>query len=109
MDVRAQLAAEEVRRAALRAILAAPEGIAYEAGWTASRTSTTYDLDAAERRFERRYGEGFGGTMFAAGWTDQATDKPKFTALTPAQSPATLSERSRAREVRPMVVGGVAR
>lgn len=52
-----------------------PERIAYAAGWAASKRTTTYDLDAAESRFERKRGAGFGGTMFAAGWTDYAAER----------------------------------
>lgn len=46
---------------------------AYRKGWDASKRTTTYDLDAAESRFERRYGTGT-GTAFAAGWADHASD-----------------------------------
>jgi hypothetical protein len=58
-----------------------PEHTAYEAGWAASKRTRTYDLDAAEARFEARHGQGYGGSMFAAGWTDYASDYPKFTSL----------------------------
>lgn len=58
-----------------------PERIAYDAGWAASRRTTTCDLDAAEARFARKYGADFGGTYFAAGWIDYAADNPKYNAL----------------------------
>jgi hypothetical protein len=58
-----------------------PERVAYRAGWDASKRTSTCDLDAAERRFEKKYGPGYGGTMFAAGWADYASDREKFTSL----------------------------
>jgi len=48
---------------------------AYRAGWNASKRTRTYDLDAAERRYESRHGTA-GGSAFAAGWTDYAADRP---------------------------------
>lgn len=56
--------------------MSTPERTAYRAGWDASKRTTTCDLDAAEARFERRFGADFGGTMFAAGWGDYAADRP---------------------------------
>jgi hypothetical protein len=53
---------------------------AYDKGWRASARSRTYDLDAAERRFESRYGTDT-GAWFAAGWTDYAADLDYGTAL----------------------------
>ncbi len=58
-----------------------PERHAYEAGWRASQRTRTCDLDAAERRYEDRYGADHGGTMFAAGWVDAACGNPKGTSL----------------------------
>lgn len=55
--------------------------MAYEAGWRASQRTTTYDLDAAEARFEASHGSDFGGTNFAAGWVDVAAGNPKWTSL----------------------------
>lgn len=50
---------------------AVDEREAFRAGWRASSRTTTYDLDAAEQRFERRHGVSTGST-FAAGWTAHA-------------------------------------
>lgn len=44
---------------------------AFRAGYAASKRSTTFDLDAAEARFESRHGSDT-GTAFAAGWTAYA-------------------------------------
>jgi hypothetical protein len=67
------------------------ERIAYEAGWNASKRTKTYDLDAAEARFEARHGA-IGGSMFAAGWTDYAADHDKYDSLSePAADVETVS------------------
>lgn len=47
---------------------------AYRKGWDASRRTTTYDLDAAEARFEKRYGEWY-SPAFNRGWNDYAADR----------------------------------
>lgn len=52
---------------------------AYRAGWNASKRSTTYDLDAAERRYDRNHKDV--DNMFSAGWCDFAIDRPYGWAL----------------------------
>lgn len=55
------------------------ERAAYEAGWNASKNSKTYDLDAAEARYERKHANP--AAMFSAGWADYAADRPKYSTL----------------------------
>ncbi|ABE67749.1 hypothetical protein Wildcat_169 [Mycobacterium phage Wildcat] len=47
---------------------------AYRKGWDASKRTTTYDLGAAETRFEERHGS-TQVNAFIAGWTDYASDQ----------------------------------
>lgn len=46
---------------------------AYRAGWLASKRTTTYDLDAAQQRFERTHGTTH-SSAFIDGWIDFASD-----------------------------------
>ena len=46
---------------------------AYRLGWSASKRTLTWDLDAAQSRYERRYGTAH-VSDFIAGWMDCATD-----------------------------------
>lgn len=48
---------------------------AYRKGWDASRRTTTYDLEAAERRFLMAHGETH-HDAFVRGWIDYAADRP---------------------------------
>lgn len=54
--------------------LTAADRAAYAAGWKASRRSTTYDLGAAEARYERTHDDPH--ALFSAGWVDFAADRP---------------------------------
>lgn len=49
---------------------------AYRLGWNASERTRTYDLTAAEMRFEARYGATFSDD-FARGWIDYAAGNEK--------------------------------
>lgn len=70
---------------------------AYDAGWQASKVSRTFDLDAAEARYERKYGYD-SRADFAGGWADQASDYEKYTSLKPKVTapdpPTTVTVRS---------------
>lgn len=50
------------------------EVAAYKAGWKASQTTKTYDLDAAETRYGRTHDDT--GNYFSKGWCDYAADYP---------------------------------
>lgn len=47
---------------------------AYKAGWLASKRSTTYDLNAAEARYDSKHDDP--RNMFSAGWVDYSADRP---------------------------------
>lgn len=74
-----------------------PERTAYLAGWDASRRTKTFDLDAAEARFEAKHGAGFGGSMFAAGWVDFAAEYAKWTSFAEAESAPEQPEKAPAK------------
>jgi hypothetical protein len=59
-----------------------PARDAYDAGWNASKTTKTFDLDAAEARYEKKYGRS-DRTDFAAGWGDHASGYDKYHSFTP--------------------------
>jgi len=50
-----------------------PARAAYRSGWVASKRTTTYDLDAAQQRFERIHGTD-NSSAFIDGWIDYAAD-----------------------------------
>ena len=50
---------------------------AYTRGWNASRTTKTFDLDAAEDRYIRQHGNAYSGDWLD-GWTDAASGNPKW-------------------------------
>lgn len=50
---------------------------AYTMGWNASKNTKTYDLDAAEYRFEKKYGKAF-SKAFNEGWVDYSAGYEKW-------------------------------
>lgn len=48
---------------------------AYRKGWNASKTTKTYDLDAACARFVQKFGQEH-ERSFDEGWCDYAADRP---------------------------------
>lgn len=53
---------------------------AYDAGWKASSRSEDFDLSKAEARYERNH-DNREVDAFSAGWTDYASDYPKYKSL----------------------------